>query len=106
VSPSRYLRNITLTHLFTGFDVLLLEARDRIGGRTFTAEVDGHLYEMGGTWVHWNQPHTYRELSRYGLTALLPSHTRDIEPNYCTAFFKGSCRKLDRMTMVFILEPR
>ncbi|PLB44947.1 amine oxidase [Aspergillus steynii IBT 23096] len=47
--------------------VLLLEARDRIGGRTWTANVLGEEIEMGGTWVHWGQPHVYAELHRYGL---------------------------------------
>ena len=47
--------------------VLLLEARDRIGGRTWTAKALGEEFEMGGAWVHWNQPHLYHELHRYGL---------------------------------------
>jgi ribulose 1,5-bisphosphate synthetase/thiazole synthase len=29
------------------------EARDRIGGRTWTANELGEEIEMGGTWVHW-----------------------------------------------------
>ena len=33
--------------------VLLLEARDRIGGRTWTASAFGENLEMGGTWLHW-----------------------------------------------------
>lgn len=33
--------------------VLLLEARDRIGGRTWTAKAWGEDLEMGGTYVHW-----------------------------------------------------
>lgn len=33
--------------------VLLLEARDRIGGRTWTAKAWGEEFEMGGTWIHW-----------------------------------------------------
>jgi len=33
--------------------VLLLEARDRVGGRTWTANELGEEIEMGGTWVHW-----------------------------------------------------
>lgn len=33
--------------------VLLIEARDRIGGRTWTASELGEEIEMGGTWVHW-----------------------------------------------------
>ncbi|RYC85679.1 Monoamine oxidase N [Fusarium oxysporum f. sp. narcissi] len=56
-------RDLTLA----GCRVLLLEGRDRIGGRTWTSNVDGHLYEMGGTWIHWEQPHVYREMARYNL---------------------------------------
>lgn len=33
--------------------VLLLEARDRIGGRTWTAKAWGEEFEMGGTYIHW-----------------------------------------------------
>jgi hypothetical protein len=51
----------------TGCKVLLLEARDRIGGRTYTTEIDGHLFEMGGTYIHWAQPNLWREISRYSL---------------------------------------
>ncbi|KAI6855890.1 FAD/NAD(P)-binding domain-containing protein [Hortaea werneckii] len=47
--------------------VLLIEARDRIGGRTWTAKAFGEEFEMGGTYVHWTQPHFYAELHRHGL---------------------------------------
>ncbi|KAM0723455.1 hypothetical protein Q7P37_000441 [Cladosporium fusiforme] len=47
--------------------VLMVEARDRIGGRTYTVKELGEEYELGGQWVHWWQPNVYRELSRYGL---------------------------------------
>jgi len=50
-----------------GHRVLLLEARDRIGGRTWSSNIGGYPFEMGGTWVHWNQPFVYREIARYGL---------------------------------------
>ncbi|KAF4447081.1 hypothetical protein F53441_9380 [Fusarium austroafricanum] len=50
-----------------GLNVLIIEARDRIGGRTWTARAFGEDFEMGGTWVHWNQPHLYSELTRYDL---------------------------------------
>ena len=33
--------------------VLLLEGRDRIGGRIWTSKVLDKEFEMGGTWVHW-----------------------------------------------------
>jgi monoamine oxidase len=50
-----------------GHRVLVLEARDRIGGRTWTDRQLGRDLEMGGTWVHWVQPHTWAELTRYGI---------------------------------------
>lgn len=51
--------------------VLLVEARDRIGGRSWSSNIDGYPYEMGGTWVHWHQPFVWRELRRYDLTGQL-----------------------------------
>jgi lysyl oxidase-like protein 2/3/4 len=60
--------------------VLLVEARDRIGGRTWTAKVLGEDLEMGGTWVHWGQPHLYSELHRYGLHANLKTSAGTIAP--------------------------
>jgi monoamine oxidase len=50
-----------------GRSVLLLEARDRLGGRTWTADWHGAPLEYGGAWVHWHQPHTWSELTRAGL---------------------------------------
>jgi monoamine oxidase len=50
-----------------GLDVLLVEARDRLGGRTWTAQWDGRAIEYGGGWVHWHQPHTWSEITRAGL---------------------------------------
>lgn len=44
-----------------------MEARDRLGGRTWHATINGFNYEMGGTWIHWHMPHIYREVSLYGL---------------------------------------
>ncbi|KAL4954138.1 amine oxidase [Aspergillus filifer] len=61
-------------------DVLLIEARDRIGGRTWTANVLGEDVEMGGTWVHWNQPHLYAELHRYGLHKYLKTSAGSLNP--------------------------
>ncbi|KIX95210.1 uncharacterized protein Z520_09126 [Fonsecaea multimorphosa CBS 102226] len=51
----------------SGLSVLLLEARDRIGGRTWTSTINGHQYELGGQYVHWGQPNLWRELSRYSM---------------------------------------
>lgn len=48
-----------------GHKVLLVEARDRIGGRSWSSNIGDYPFEMGGTWVHWGQPHVWREISRY-----------------------------------------
>ncbi|WP_067899598.1 flavin monoamine oxidase family protein [Actinomadura chibensis] len=51
-----------------GLRTLLLEARDRVGGRTWTSRLsDGEVVEIGGTYVHWTQPHVWSEITRYGL---------------------------------------
>lgn len=50
-----------------GLNVVVLEARDRIGGRTWTDHRLGHDLEIGGTWLHWTQPHSWAEVTRYGL---------------------------------------
>ncbi len=50
-----------------GKRVLLLEARSRLGGRTFTSEFAGKKIELGGTWIHWHQPFVWAEMHRYGL---------------------------------------
>jgi pseudooxynicotine oxidase len=54
-----------------GRSVLLLEARDRLGGRTWSAQWGPASIEYGGAWVHWHQPHTWSELTRAGLEVVL-----------------------------------
>ena len=56
--------------------MLLLEGRDRVGGRTLTANIDGHPWELGGTWIHCTMPHVYNEVSRYGLIEQLRAPQR------------------------------
>lgn len=50
-----------------GHRVAVIEARDRIGGRTWLEPRLGRDLELGGTWVHWTQPHVWAELTRYGI---------------------------------------
>jgi pseudooxynicotine oxidase len=54
-----------------GRSTLLLEARDRLGGRTWTGPWRGHDIEYGGGWVHWHQPFTFSEITRAGLAVEL-----------------------------------
>jgi monoamine oxidase len=50
-----------------GRNVLLLEAHERLGGRAWVSSFAGVDVEMGGTFVHWSQPHLWAEVTRYGL---------------------------------------
>lgn len=53
--------------------MLLLEARDRIGGRSWSSNIEGYPYEMGGTWVYWGQATVWREIARYSMQDELES---------------------------------
>ncbi len=53
-----------------GLAVHIVEARDRIGGRTWLDHRLGRDLEIGGTWVHWTQPYVWAELKRYGLDTI------------------------------------
>lgn len=50
-----------------GYSTILLEARDRLGGRTFSSRFAGEVVEMGGTWIHQSQPFVWAERMRYRL---------------------------------------
>jgi monoamine oxidase len=50
-----------------GLRVVVLEARERLGGRVWTDHRLGRDLEIGGTWLHWVQPHAWSEITRYGL---------------------------------------
>jgi monoamine oxidase len=50
-----------------GRNVVLFEARDRLGGRAWVSSFAGVDVEMGGAFVHWTQPHIWAEVTRYGL---------------------------------------
>jgi monoamine oxidase len=53
--------------MHAGFDTVVVEARDRLGGRTWLDQRLGRKLEMGGMHVHWMQPYVWAEVARYGL---------------------------------------
>jgi monoamine oxidase len=57
-----------------GAQTMLLEARDRLGGRTWTAPWNGLDIEYGGGWVHWHQPFTWSEIVKANLAV-------DVDPD-------------------------
>lgn len=63
-----------------GLRTLVLEGRDRIGGRSGSRRLsDGSYADVGGTFVHWSQPHTWSEITRYGLTDEVIPGVADLE---------------------------
>lgn len=62
----------------TGLKVVVLEARERLGGRTWTEDRLGCPLELGGTWVHWSQPHTWAEVTRYGMEVVRSTRAEEM----------------------------
>jgi monoamine oxidase len=58
-----------------GRNVLLIEARDRLGGRTWfkTNALNGMSLEMGGTWIDTRERYAWAEAQRYGLALSPPA---------------------------------
>lgn len=73
----------------SGHRVMLLEGRDRLGGRVWTSEFCGMPVELGGAWVHWHQPHVWAELTRYGLGI-----TEGVEPEQATLVVEDQPRQI------------
>ena len=49
------------------YNVTLLEAQGRLGGRAFTSEFAGKIYEVGALMLSWKEPFMWAEVMRYGL---------------------------------------
>lgn len=75
-----------------GKKCLVLEARNRTGGRTFTTEVFGERGDVGGQWIHWIQPHVWAEIQRYGLRLL---ETPGANPTDYGVFVNGKLEPFD-----------
>ena len=66
-----------------GLSVAVLEARDRVGGRTWTDTIDGAMLEIGGQWVSPDQTELLALLDELGLQTY--SRYRDGESVYIGA---------------------
>lgn len=50
-----------------GIDVVVWEARDRVGGRTWTSELDGAAIDLGAQWLGPDQQRMHALADRFGL---------------------------------------
>lgn len=72
-----------------GLKTLLLEARNRLGGRTFSTDFEGLPVELGGTWIHNTQPFVWAESQRYALEVI---ETPGAVPDVMTVVMPGGAR--------------
>ena len=82
------------------FSTLLLEARNRLGGRTFTSTFEGHRVELGGAWIHWSQPFVWAEKERYGLDII---ETPGFAPDRMLMQVDGKTRELSEADIVSVM---
>jgi polyamine oxidase len=55
------------------YDVLVLEGRDRIGGRTFTSDALGTPVDVGAAWIHGPRGNPLTTLARRAKARLVPT---------------------------------
>ena len=59
-------------------ETVVLEARDRIGGRTHTAKIAGAPFDLGGAWIHGHEGNPIADLAEaYGVE--FAPHPYDVE---------------------------
>lgn len=84
-----------------GYSTVILEARNRLGGRTFTSEFEGHRVELGGAWIHWSQPFVWSEKERYGLDII---ETPGFAPDKMLLRLNGEAVELSEADVVAVME--
>lgn len=83
-----------------GYSTLILEARNRLGGRTFTSQFEGHRIELGGAWIHWSQPFVWAEKERYDLPVI---ETPGFAPERMIMRLDGAATELDQAQMLSVI---
>jgi monoamine oxidase len=72
-----------------GQKILVLEARDRVGGRVYTKILDNNTYvDLGGAWVGPSQDRLYALAREYGVE---PFKTYD--EGLSTQYFRGKTKR-------------
>jgi monoamine oxidase len=83
-----------------GKSATVLEARDRLGGRSWSDVRFGKIVEMGGNFVHWTQPFLWREARRHGLRI-----KKGLEPEVIYWITGGEVRSNSPEEFMKLLRP-
>lgn len=74
--------------------IVLLEARDRVGGRTWTKSIDGVAFDVGGQWVK-------KDPSSYGpVQARMVALAKEFGVGMFPVYFEGNCVGYENGTRV------
>ncbi|RKG91755.1 flavin monoamine oxidase family protein [Corallococcus terminator] len=86
----------------TGASVAVLEARDRVGGRTLTRDVGGGAVDLGGQWVGPRQRHVLRLADSLGLKRFAQHHqgTKVLEVRGGLRTYKGKVPSLPLLSLL------
>lgn len=85
-----------------GHDVLVVEARDRVGGRTLTTEVGGARLDLGAQWIGPQQRRVVALAERLDL-ATFPQHTEGRQVLHTAGratTYRGTIPKLSLLSLV------
>jgi monoamine oxidase len=88
-----------------GQSILLLEARDRIGGRVYTKRVEkGISLDLGGQWIGPTQNRMYELVEEYGLE-IYPTYSAGksvLELNSKISTYTGVIPKINPISLLYI----
>jgi monoamine oxidase len=65
-----------------GFDVTLIEARDRVGGRVWTEQIAGLPAEMGASWIHGVKGNPLTSIADASGVGLVPFEYENFFPDF------------------------
>lgn len=86
----------------TGMDVVVLEARDRVGGRTLSVERDGARFEHGAQWISPRQERVSALAEELGLHTFPQHHrgTKVVDLHGQRSTYEGRIPSLSWLTLI------